>query len=242
MSPEVDREGLFELARDVRNYLKYMDALGVENLPRVEAPPLPKTALADKPAPGLSAGPVDETLADVRADLGDCRRCGLCGGRTHIVFGEGPPRAELMFVGEGPGRDEDLSGRPFVGRAGQLLTDIIVKGLKMRREDCYIANVVKCRPPENRDPLPDEAAACLPFLRRQIMAVRPRVICALGRVATQYLLDTSKPLGALRHRFHDFQGIPVMPTYHPSALLRYPEKKRDAWEDIKLIIARLKGA
>ena len=145
-----------------------------------------------------------------------------------------------MFVGEGPGREEDLQGRPFVGRSGQLLTDIIVKGLKMRREDCYIANVVKCRPPSNRDPNPHEAEVCLPFLHRQIAAIQPEVIVALGRIASQYLLETTAPLGSLRNRFHDFMGASVMPTFHPSALLRYPEKKRETWEDIKMVIARLK--
>jgi DNA polymerase len=144
-----------------------------------------------------------------------------------------------MFVGEGPGRDEDIQGRPFVGRSGQLLTDIIVKGMKMRREDCYIANVVKCRPPDNRDPAPVEAMTCLPFLRRQIAAIRPMVICTLGRIAAQYLLDTTDSLGRLRHRFHDLDGVPVMPTYHPSAILRDPKYKRPTWEDIKLILGFL---
>jgi len=238
---------LADLARQTRDYLRYMASLGVARLPRVDPPadarpePVPDALNAtpiDAPTPAPAAG--TETLEDIRADLGDCRRCPLAAGRAHIVFGEGHPRAGLMFVGEGPGRDEDMQGRPFVGRAGALLTDIIVKGIQMPREDCYIANVVKCRPPENRDPLPDEAAACLPFLRRQIAAVRPRVIVALGRVAAQYLLDTQAPLAKLRHRFHDFQGIPLMPTYHPAYVLRNPTVgRRGTWEDIKLVIDRL---
>jgi len=216
-----DRE-LLDLARHTRNYHHYLAALGVTDLPRVELQPA-------------------QALKDLRAYLGDCERCPLSQGRTNIIFGEGNPQAGLMFVGEGPGRDEDLQGRPFVGKSGRLLTDIIVKGLEMRREDCYIANVVKCRPPENRDPRPEEVGACLPFLRAQIAAIRPKVICALGRVAAQNLLGVNTPLTGLRHRFHDLDGIPVMPTYHPSFLLRKPEMKRDVWEDVKLIIARLES-
>jgi len=238
----MDRHELLDLTRQVRHYLDYLASLGVDRVPQVEPPgldPRPGTE-------GIRPGPADhsprpgESLDDIRADLGDCRRCPLSQKRTHIVFGQGPEDARIMFIGEGPGQEEDLQGVPFVGRAGRLLTDIIVKGMAMRREDCYIANIVKCRPPNNRDPLPDEANTCLPFLRRQIEAIRPRVICALGRVAAQYLLATNQSLGRLRHVFHDFNGIPVMPTYHPSFLLRYPEKKRETWEDIKLIIDRLK--
>jgi len=226
--PTRDRE-LRELVRDFRNYFEYLAGLGLKGWPRV-------TIKAEEYQPVA----VVETLEDIRRDLGDCTRCPLHRGRTHLVFGEGNPRAELMFVGEAPGEDEDRQGRPFVGRSGQLLTDIIVKGLKMRREDVYIANVVKCRPPKNRDPLPEEAQTCLPFLHRQIRAVRPKVICALGKVAANYLLETTEPLSKLRRRFHDLEGIPVMPTYHPSFLLRQPEMKREAWEDVKLIIARLR--
>lgn len=219
---------LLDIARQVKNHLTYYSSLGVEYLPRVEAPPVKKAVATN-----------DETLEDIRADLGPCTRCPLCQGRNNIVFGEGPPDASVMFVGEGPGREEDIQGRPFVGRSGQLLTDIIVKGMKLMREDCYIGNIVKCRPPENRDPLPDEAAVCLPFLMRQIEAIKPRVIIALGRIASQYLLGTTEPLGRLRNRFHDLHGIPVMPTFHPSALLRFPERKRETWEDIKLVNALL---
>ena len=238
----MDREQLIELTRHLRNYLGYMEALGVERLPYVQLDPLPpeQSEPVSSTNAATTAAPSFETLGDIRADLGDCTRCRLCEGRQSIVFGEGDPRARVMFVGEGPGRDEDVQGRPFVGAAGKLLTDIIVKGMRMRREDCYIANVVKCRPPNNRDPRPDEAETCLPFLRRQIAAIRPQVICALGRVASNHLLQTDDlPLGSLRHRFHDLNGIPVMPTYHPAALLRNQALKRGTWEDIKLIIAKL---
>lgn len=181
-----------------------------------------------------------KTLEEVRAILGpDCRRCKLCEGRTHIVFGVGNPQADVMFVGEGPGRDEDLQGEPFVGRAGQLLTDIITRGMKMRREDVYIANVVKCRPPDNRNPEPDEVAACLPFLRRQIELVKPRVLIALGKVAAQALLGVKTPITQLRGRWHRVQGIPLMATFHPAYLLRNPADKRLAWEDIKQVLKEL---
>ena len=228
--PDDDRNHeLEELARDIKNYLDYMAALGIEDLPRIEAA-----------AAAMPEAPPAETLEEIRADLGECTRCPLAAGRTNLVFGEGSPRAGVMFIGEGPGHDEDMQGRPFVGRSGQLLTDIIIKGMKMRREDCYIANVVKCRPPDNRNPAPVEAMACLPFLRRQIAAIRPKVICTLGRVAAQYLLETEESLGRLRHHFHDLSGVPVMPTYHPSAILRDPKYKRPTWEDIKLVMDFLK--
>ena len=222
---------LVVLANQAKDYLEYMASLGVREIP-VVAP----TVLSMPPTAST-----EETLTDIRNDLGDCQRCPLSQRRTNLVFGEGRPDAELMFVGEGPGRDEDLQGRPFVGRSGQLLTDIIVKGMQLRREDSYIANIVKCRPTDNRDPSPEEARTCLPFLKRQIAVIQPRIIVALGRVASQYLLDTNQPLGSLRNRFHDLDGIPVMPTYHPSALLRYPELKRDTWEDIKKVMTLLKN-
>jgi DNA polymerase len=180
-----------------------------------------------------------ERLEDIRDDLGDCRRCVLADGRTHIVFGEGHPRAELVLVGEGPGFEEDRSGRPFVGPAGQLLTRII-DAMHLSREQVYICNVVKCRPPENRNPLPEEVGACRPFLERQLAAIRPKVICALGAVAAHTLLGTNAPISAVRGRFHDHHGIKVMPTFHPSYLLRNPEQKRVVWEDAKKIMALLR--
>ena len=178
-------------------------------------------------------------LEEVRHWLGDCTRCRLSEKRTKIVFGSGNPNAELMFIGEGPGRDEDLQGEPFVGKAGQMLTKMIEGGYKKTREDVYIANVVKCRPPGNRDPQPDEVCACAPFLGEQVRLIKPRVICTLGRVATQALLDSTEPISRMRGKWHDYRGIKVAPTYHPAALLRNPANKRPAWEDIKLILKEL---
>ena len=176
------------------------------------------------------------SLAELRAAIGDCQLCKLCAGRTHIVFGVGNPQAKLMFVGEGPGHDEDLQGEPFVGRAGQLLTDIITKGMGMRREDVYIANVIKCRPPENRNPEPDEVAACEPFLKKQIDLIRPQIIVALGKFAVQTLLQSKVPISKLRGNWHSYHGIKLMPTFHPAYLLRNPADKKLVWEDIKKVL------
>lgn len=176
-----------------------------------------------------------ETLDDIRADIGDCRRCKLAAGRKHIVFGAGNPDAELVFVGEGPGYAEDQQGLPFVGKAGQLLTKII-QAIHFTRETVYICNIIKCRPPNNRNPEPDEIEACFPFLVRQLQVIKPRIICALGTFAAQTLLNTRQPISALRGRFHDYHGIKLMPTYHPAFLLRNPDKKRDVWEDMKKIM------
>ncbi len=182
------------------------------------------------------------TLEDLRAAIGDCRRCKLSSGRTNLVFGVGNPRARVMFVGEGPGRDEDLQGIPFVGRAGQLLTDIITKGMGLKREDVYIANVVKCRPPENRNSEPDEVASCEPFLKKQVDLVRPKIIVALGKFAVQCLLQSKQPITRLRGQWHEYQGIRLMPTFHPAYLLRNPGDKKLVWEDIKKVIEALKSA
>jgi len=183
-----------------------------------------------------------KTLDELRAELGDCQRCKLWHGRTHIVFGVGNPRATLMFVGEGPGRDEDLQAEPFVGRAGQLLTEIITKGMKLRREDVYITNVIKCRPPENRNPEPDEIAACQPFLLRQIDIVRPKVLVALGNFAAQTLLGVKTPISRLRGNWFDYHGVKLMPTLHPAYLLRNPNDKKLVWEDIKKVMRALEDA
>ena len=180
-----------------------------------------------------------ELLEELRSNIGDCQRCKLGKTRTKLVFGVGNPDAKIVFVGEGPGRDEDIQGEPFVGRAGQLLTDIITKGMKMKREDVYICNVVKCRPPENRNPEADEVDACEGFLIKQLEVIKPEIVVALGTFAAQTLLKTDLPISKLRGRFHDYKGIQVMPTFHPSYLLRNPEKKKEAWEDIKMVIARL---
>jgi uracil-DNA glycosylase family 4 len=185
--------------------------------------------------PGGESPPSLSTLEEVRAWMGDCRRCKLHESRTHIVFGKGNPQARLVFVGEGPGRDEDLQGEPFVGLAGQLLTKII-QAMRLTREEVYITNIVKCRPPENRNPQPDEIAACRPFLQEQLRIIKPRIICALGTFAAQTLLQTDQKISALRGRFHDYRGMALMPTYHPAFLLRNPSFKRDVWEDMKKIM------
>ena len=176
----------------------------------------------------------------MRADLGDCTRCKLHRlGRRQIVFGAGNPEADLMFVGEAPGRDEDIQGVPFVGRAGQLLTKII-EAIDLTREQVYIANVIKCRPPENRNPEPDEVASCEPFLFRQIDVVRPKVIVALGSFAVHTLLQTDAPISRLRGQVYDYRGAKLVPTFHPAFLLRSPERKRDTWEDMKKVRALLR--
>jgi len=178
------------------------------------------------------------TLEGIRAELGDCTRCKLHGGRSHIVFGEGNPRADLVFVGEAPGGDEDRQGRPFVGRAGQLLTDII-KAMGLKRDAVYICNILKCRPPENRNPEPGEITACEPFLVKQLQSIQPRMICALGKFAAQTLLKTDTAISALRGRFHSYHGIRLMPTYHPAYLLRNPGAKKQVWEDVQMIMKEL---
>jgi uracil-DNA glycosylase family 4 len=175
-----------------------------------------------------------ESLEEIRDDLGDCRRCQLAPSRRNIVFGAGNPRAELMFVGEAPGADEDEQGLPFVGRAGQLLTRII-EAIEMRREDVYICNILKCRPPGNRNPEPDEIASCEPFLLRQIAAIRPKVICALGTFGAQTLLRTREPISRLRGQFIEYRGAKLMATFHPAYLLRNPGEKRKVWEDVQKI-------
>ena len=188
--------------------------------------------------PPAFTGGDEHDLEAVRTELGDCRRCPLGDRRQHLVFGEGNPSAELVFVGEAPGADEDAQGRPFVGRAGQLLTKIIA-AMGLKREEVYICNILKCRPPGNRNPLPDEIAACEPFLIRQLGVIRPRVICAMGSIAAHALLKSEAPISVLRGRFHSYQGIPLMPTYHPAYLLRNPGAKKQVWEDVQLIMKRL---
>ena len=176
-----------------------------------------------------------EALAAVRADIGDCTRCKLHTlGRRQIVFGVGNPEADLMFVGEAPGADEDVQGIPFVGRAGQLLTKII-EAIDLKRDDVYIANVIKCRPPQNRNPEPDEVGTCEPFLFRQIDSIKPKVIVALGKFAAQTLLRTLDPISRLRGRVYEYRGAKLIPTFHPAYLLRNPSSKREVWEDMKLV-------
>lgn len=179
-----------------------------------------------------------ETLEVIRADLGDCQRCGLAASRTKLVYGVGNPNARLVLVGEAPGREEDLKGEPFVGEAGQLL-DRILLAMGMQREEVYICNVLKCRPPNNRDPDPEEVATCEDFLIRQLAAIRPHVIVGLGRFAVHSLLKTEVPISRLRGEWQRYQDIPLMPTYHPAYLLRNPEGKRDVWEDMKEVLRLL---
>jgi DNA polymerase len=190
---------------------------------------------ADGPATaGKSAAATLEILAQ---EVADCTRCQeLATTRKQTVFADGHPRARLVFLGEAPGADEDAQGKPFVGRAGKLLTDMIERGMKLRREDVYIMNVLKCRPPGNRNPLPHEAGNCRRFLLRQLELVDPEFICCLGAVAAQNLLETTQPIGKLRGRFHQWRGIQVLCTYHPAYLLRNPDAKRPTWEDLQLLM------
>jgi len=191
------------------------------------------TALA-----GGGGQPPGEGLQAIREWIGDCHRCKLSKGRKNIVFGQGNPRAELMFVGEAPGADEDEQGLAFVGRAGQLLTKII-EAIGLTREDVFIANVIKCRPPQNRNPEPDEILTCQPFLEKQIEAIRPKVLVGLGKFGGQWLLKTAEPISRIRGRVGDYNGIKAIPTYHPAFLLRNPAAKKEVWEDMKVVRALL---
>ncbi len=245
-----------EATRLAHAYLAREVALGLEFVPRSVRPPPAPPARKERPAAVRQATdrPAVQALSDLliepeigaassltelRGVLGDCSRCKLHGGRTNIVFGVGDENAELMFVGEGPGEDEDRQGEPFVGRAGRLLTDIITKGMGLDRADVYIANVVKCRPPGNRNPEPDEIVACEPFLARQIAIIRPKVLVTLGTFATQALLRNRVPISRQRGNWHDYNGVPVMPTFHPAYLLRNASGKRLVWEDIQQVMERL---
>jgi uracil-DNA glycosylase len=217
---------------------------------QVAAPPSPTavaTATPQSADPPVRATPAElfylypglektADLAALREFIGECTRCKLAPKRTNIVFGVGDPKADLMFVGEAPGADEDLRGEPFVGRAGQLLTDIIERGMGMTRAEVYICNVIKCRPPENRNPEGDEVAACEPFLLRQIDLVRPRVIVGLGTLAVQAVLKLKTPISKLRGIWHEVRGIKMMPTFHPAYLLRNPSEKRAVWADIQEVM------
>lgn len=214
----------------VRHYVTYLQQLGVTGLPLRQAnKPPPSTA---RKGEQVSSSP--SPLAQLAAAVRDCQKCRLHQTRTRVVFGTGNPDADLVFVGEAPGRDEDLQGEPFVGAAGQLLTRII-QAMQLTRDQVYILNVVKCRPPNNRNPKPDEVAACRPILEAQLACLKPRVICALGTFAAQTLLQTDESISRLRGRFHKMGDIPVMPTYHPAYLLRNPQGKRAVWEDMQQI-------
>lgn len=212
-------------------------------------PPVKSAAVSTAPPDGLFGGaspapalpPSTETLEDIWLDIGaDCTRCALCSGRTQVVNTHGNPQARLMFVGEAPGADEDAQGKPFVGRAGQLLTKMI-EAMGLKREEVIIGNVNRCRPPGNRQPTLEEAAICRPFLFREIAAVRPEVIVVMGNTALRNLLEVKAGISSVRGQFRDYQGIKVMPTFHPAYLLRDPSKKRETWDDLKKVIEYLEG-
>ena len=203
----------------LQDFLLHQKEQGVEGLP----------IKSDQPTPSKA-----QLLEKIRKELGDCKRCKLHRYRRKIVFGSGNPEAQLVFVGEGPGEDEDIQGKPFVGRAGQLLTKII-NSINLVREDVYIANIIKCRPPQNRNPEPDEIKTCEPFLIKQLDAIQPKIICALGTFAAQTLLETDEKISRLRGRFISYRNSRLMATFHPAFLLRNPQQKRDVWEDMKMI-------
>ena len=208
--------------------------------PRAPSPSMAAAATPIAPPPIGDVAQGDQGLAQVRAELGDCQRCRLARDRKNIVFGIGNPNASLLLVGEAPGQQEDLTGEPFVGRAGQLLTRML-GAIGLPRESVYICNVIKCRPPQNRDPLLDEIAACSPFLQRQIRAVQPKVILTLGRFAAATVVGVDGSMGEMRKRVGSWDGIPIVSTYHPSYLLRTPHQKRAAWEDLLRVRQLLRG-
>lgn len=217
-----------EVIADLKSYLRYLREMGIKALPASES----QSNMAFHHSSPLRS--TASTLDEIRKELGDCMRCKLHRTRRTIVFGEGNGKAKLMLIGEGPGFDEDLQGRPFVGKAGQLLTKIL-QSIHLQREEVYITNIIKCRPPQNRNPEPDEINSCNPFLMKQIHAIQPKIICALGTFSAQTLLKTDVKITALRGKSHDMAGIKVFPTYHPAYLLRNPERKREVWEDMKQI-------
>jgi DNA polymerase len=238
----------------IRSYLEYYRDLGFdsiykrakENPPVAAKPKTPRLDMIENLQPALllpALQPENDTLDQIRLDIGDCKRCRLCEARNSIVFGDGNEQSPLVFVGEGPGADEDQQGIPFVGRAGQLLTQMIEgtaakEGIRIKRKDIYICNVVKCRPPENRTPQPDEMEICGQFLYRQLKTIKPKAICVLGATAMKSLLNTKEGITKLRGQWHKWQDIPVMITYHPSYLLRQynQQAKREAWEDLKRLL------
>ncbi len=224
---------LRDIVFHLKNLMSFDREMGLE-APR---PSTPTLAYMDR-------GPLEEqNLEGLRTSIGACTRCKLSRGRRHLVFGEGPEKARLVFVGECPSRDEDLAGRPFVGEAGELLTKIIENGMHLKREEVYLCHIIKCHPPGNRDPESNEIDACLPFLKKQLALIQPEVICTLGRIAAQSLLGKNFKITRDRGRWRSFEGIPVMPTFHPAYILRNPERDRElkghVWEDIKLIMKRM---
>ena len=229
-----------ELAAAVSELRSYLSWAGEGGPVMVSLPPTPApTSPSPSPSTSIPMGKLPiVSLDDVRARMGECTLCKLHKGRHTIVFGVGNPEARLMFVGEAPGEDEDLKGEPFVGKAGQLLTKMI-EAMGLRREDVYICNTVKCRPPNNRNPEPDELAACEPFLKGQLASVKPEVIVTLGKFAAQALLREQTPITRLRGQWREYEGIPVMPTFHPAYLLRSPQEKTKVWEDLQSVMKKL---
>ena len=237
---EVKKDGRRQAADGSRKTAGDRRQTAVEELPSATA------SVASPPAPlpsavcRLPSTVSDDPLQLLAAEVAQCTLCKeLASSRTQTVFGVGNPNADLVFLGEAPGADEDKQGEPFVGRAGQLLTDIIVKGMKMRREDVYICNILRCRPPGNRNPMPDEAAYCRPFLDRTLEIIKPKFICCLGAVAAKNLLASEQTIGALRGKVLNYNGIKVICTYHPAYLLRNPAAKKDTWNDIQLLMREM---
>jgi len=253
-----EQDSVRQIVRDLSQWLAWETEAGLDDFPVEQvAPPLTQSAAhpqsppprvrptgphaAPPPTQAPSRARAGESLADIRRDLGSCMRCGLHEGRRNIVFGVGDPRAELMIIGEAPGRQEDISGEPFVGRAGKLLNRML-EAIGLGREKVYIANVLKCRPPRNRDPEHEEIATCSPFLHRQVNAIGPKVIMTVGRFASQNIIGSEKSMGQLRKEVRSVAGVPVVATYHPAYLLRNPRMKRAAWEDLLKVRAILRDA
>ncbi|MDR3182819.1 MAG: uracil-DNA glycosylase [Planctomycetaceae bacterium] len=241
--------GLSELPRAERVVKKKITAAAAAGIIAAEPEPAAEPAFVSDPVsvippPSVSVTPpvsADKRLQLLAAEVAQCRKCSeLAAARCQTVFGTGNPAAELVFIGEAPGADEDKQGEPFVGRAGQLLTDIIVKGMNLRREDVYICNILRCRPPGNRNPLPEEAAACRPFLDATLDIIKPKFICCLGAVAAQNLLQSEQTIGRMRGNVLNYQDIKVVCTYHPAYLLRNPAAKKDTWNDIQLLMREMR--
>jgi DNA polymerase len=256
LSPTSTSAEFLKVVTALKRHLLYLREMGITILPSSLAQPSADPLSADRQGRGRGRARINEVLQqpvsqaealhhrqmalqEIRNRIGDCHRCKLHTNRTHLVFGTGNPMADLVFVGEAPGEDEDLQGEPFVGKAGQLLNKMI-QAMGLKREQVYIANIVKCRPPNNRNPEPDEIASCEPFLIEQLGVIKPSVICALGNFAAQTLLRTRVKISQLRGKFNDYQGIKVMPTFHPAYLLRNPQDKRLVWEDLQKVMAELK--
>ncbi len=227
---------VLEIIRDTRAYLLLLKETGVEEMPVKNKPEVrgQKQEVRMK----LEEGKKKLRLDALLAKIGDCKRCKLWEGRTNIVFGAGNPDTKLLFIGEGPGQEEDRQGKPFVGRAGELLTNMIL-AMGLTRDDVYIANVVKCRPPGNRNPETDEISACSPFLKEQINIIKPEIICALGTFASHTLLETKIKISEIRGKIHEKDGYRIIPTFHPAYLLRNPQEKRLSWEDLQIIMKEL---